>query len=286
MDPINPSSNDEMDIIEVLGIVLRWRKVVISIVLVATVSTAIVLSIKNCCQFSPKYFGEVKQDSLFVSNAFFDKNTDQDKYKKFIKALLFTANVNVPKFEIRIFKSDDNSDDNSTVFYLFESEKDRDNFMSRYNIFLNDLHELQMSRDNISGTLVENCRKFFSTTQFGSPKDLHFFFKDASDIKKCTEYNYYHDLIQDRFAYASEANTIITETYLDFLSRFIKNDFELSKMTTIQSRGNKTNVKFNIKKIVKYSIVTFLFSLMSGIVCAFILEFWSINKKRILEYLK
>ncbi len=273
------NGNDEIDLVELLGVVLKWRRPIIAIVIAITILAVTGLSINEHYRFSPKYFGEVKQDVFFATNNFFNKKTDLNKYKKFITTLLFPASINTPKFEVNV-------SDGSNLYYLFETEKGKELFMNKYNMFTETMYNLLKSKNNVSGLLAENCKKFFSTTQFGSPKDISLFFDDINDIKKCNEYNYYNSLVQDRFAYASEATIAIGDTYMDFLSDFMDSHPELNKINAIQDSRNSININFNVKKVIKYTAVAFIISIILGIFSAFILEFWSVNKKRINGYLK
>jgi len=266
----SPIHRDEIDLVELLGVILRWRKAIIITVLSITVLTVLALSIKEHYRFNPKYFGEVKQDVLFATNNFYDKKTDLNKYKKFITTVLFPASINTPKFEINVSSG-------SNLYYLFETENDMNLFTNRYNTFSDTLYGLLVSRNNLSSVLVENCKMLFSKNiQFTGPKDISLFFDDTSDIKKCKEYNHYINVAQDHFTYAFGNTIEIGDTYMDFLSNFMNSSPEL----------NKINISFNIKKVIKYSIVAFMVSIILGIFFAFILEFWSVNKKRIFGYLK
>lgn len=279
-DKKRPHKNDEIDIVEILGVILKWRRSFFITIISITVLTVLTLSIKEHYRFNPKYFAEVKMDVFFATNNFFDKKSDLNKYKKFVTTLLFPASINTPKFEI-------NTNNNSNLYYLFETEEDMNNFISRYNVFSDTLYELLLSRNSLNSLLVENCKMFFTkSSQFSTPKDISFFFDNEGDIKKCKEYNYYVNFIQDRFTYVFSTPIELGDTYMDFLARFIEGQHDLNKITPIQDSKNKININFNIKKIIKYTMVAFIVSIFLGVIFTFILEFWFQNKKRITGYLK
>ena len=282
--------NDEIDLIELIGVVLKWRKVVICFVVIATTLVAAGYLIKELRKHlitpKPKYFAEVKKDILYSSYTFFsyDQRFGNIKtYKEILGPLLFPLEIASVNFDVV-----NSSTDDYTVYYLFGDKKSMNSFVPKYNEMVDLLDKYKKSRDMLSGFLLESCNKFFSTTTFASPKDLKLFFDDTKDIHKCNQYNYYSNLVSEKLSYAfGTAITMANNSYISFLSDLMKNNsVELTNIHQIGRTINRHNKPFNIKKFIKIVAIATVLSIFMSVLITFLLEFWSINKKRLKEFLK
>jgi len=272
------NGRDELDLVELIGIPLKWRKVVITIVISITLVTLVGCFVvayyrsrtNLSAKFAPKYIGEVKKDALYSSFNFFNHQQIVNNYQVFLVNLLFVP----AKFEISFSDSDA-----YMTHYLFENQKDMEDFVVKYNKVIDLLDSLLESRNKLSGTLLEGCNRLATLTDKTS----------SLSTKKCDEYNYYNTVVGNRFTYATGIKTDVSSAYADFLASFMENT-KLNKINQVDvgvyRQKNQTTNHINIKKIMKYSLIAMIASVIIGIFSAFILEFWVTNRERIKGYLE
>jgi len=304
-DENHKSNGDVIDIIDLLGVVIKHRRfMAIFVVLFTLLGTgaAIVYKFDSIFvpeeKYDPRYTVVVAKDPVFASYVFLkrpqgtqdSKNAlsrsllstanDIEMYKKSIGALLFPSLLDVPEFGVRNIKG-------FTVNYFFLKAKDSEIFTARYNAFVDTLNKFREYGAKMNESLYSSCRQFYNSRP-GQTKEISAFFDNLNDVKICNAYNYYMSVINNRLSYAVEVAP--TDVYTFFISDFV-NDLEKCKAAPISAVASgdvkiKLKEAQNVKRIIKYAALMFILSGVFSVLFAFVIEFWSNNRKKLSIYWK
>jgi len=283
-----PVQEEEIDLVDLLGVIIKRRCFIVWFIIGFTlVTSSLVLfrehkrsAISSVSKFTASDVLTVKDDTILASYIFLNKSDKQEEYKTFLKTLLFPTVIDVPVFEVQ-------RGDKFAVNYLFLSPEDAKNFSSKYNGFIDELLKLKEYRGNMSELATASCDQFYNSRPVGFLKETEAFFDSARDIKNCNGYNYYASLIQAQVRYTTGA--VPDSYYFSFIIDTVK-DAEHAKLKSVNNDsesadiGKKAKSTINVKRVIKYSVLLFIFSGMLAFTLAFVLEFWGKNKKRLSTY--
>jgi len=194
---------------------------------------------------------------------------------------LFPTVVDAPTFEIqRVGKLG--------VNYLFLSSDDAQRFLDKYNGFVDELLKLKAYGNSMSEEVNATCLLLYKGKSPApvTVKGANPFFSTSKDVNNCNAYIYYYSRILGRLKYVT--NGSLDEYYFAFASDAVK-DAKASKLKPIDDKEasdikTKAKKSLNLRKVIKYSIFLFGFSIMVAFILAFVFEFWTKNKDRISGY--
>lgn len=283
--------DDEIDLVELLGVLIKHRKFIIYFVIIATFLGALFLFFKehrNSITVEKSYKLEnsmsTNKDAVFSTFLFLKKGLDQENYNKFLSSILFPSKVDAPDFEIV------NKRGYINVIYLFHDEESSNLFMEKYNALVDNMGKLVSYRTKLSEEAFSNCRQFNSIKGNSIDKDMFLFFKNTEDMKYCNLFNYYYTLIQSKITYALD-NSTVPEAYIPFIMDFMKDGVDGSLLTaTLRTEKNKEDIKitaksnFSKKKVIKYTFLIMVLSGLFSVFIVFVIEFWQNNKSRLNNY--
>ena len=283
--------DDEIDLVELLGVLIKHRKFIIYFVIIATFLGALFLFFKehrNSITVEKSYKLEnsmsTNKDAVFSTFLFLKKGLDQENYNKFLSSILFPSKVDAPDFEIV------NKRGYINVIYLFHDEESSNLFMEKYNALVDNMGKLVSYRTKLSEEAFSNCRQFNSIKGNSIDKDIFLFFKNTEDMKYCNLFNYYYTLIQSKITYALD-NSTVPEAYIPFIMDFMKDGVDGSLLTaTLRTEKNKEDIKitaksnFSKKKVIKYTFLIMVLSGLFSVFIVFVIEFWQNNKSRLNNY--
>lgn len=282
---------DEIDLVELLGVLIKHRKFIIYFVLITTFLGALLLVFKehrNSLTVEKSYKLEnsmsTNKDAVLSTFLFLKKGLDQENYNKFLGSILFPSKVDAPDFEIIDKRG------YVDVIYLFHNEENARLFMTKYNDLVHNIGKLVSYGTKLSEEAFSNCRQFNTIKGNSIDKDMFLFFKNTEDMKYCNLFNYYYTLIQSKITYALD-NSTVPEAYIPFIMDFMKDGIEDSLLTaTLRTEKNKEEIKitaksnFNKKKVFKYTFLIMVLSGIFSIFIVFVIEFWQNNKNRLNNY--
>jgi len=276
---------DEIDIVDLLGVVIKRRKFITWFVVCFTVLTFMVVLLKEY-RNSAVYLehglaaGSIlttQNDAVLASYIFLNRSYKQDGYKSFLQSLLFPEVADAPSFETQRLKG-------LGANYLFLSTEGAKIFLDKYNAFIDEVINLDSYHKSMSEDIRANCTRF-KNTPINSASELKLFLSNSKDATNCNLFYSYFELIQSRLKYTSNS---VDDYYFPFIYATIK-DSKVSKLRTVDP-SSSTDIKvkmsqiFNFKKVIKYSIMLFILSIIIALASAFVFEFWNKNKTRISGY--
>jgi hypothetical protein len=278
---------EEIDIVDLLGVIIKRRKFIIWFVVCFTIFASLLVFFRGYKKsivslrsgFTASDILTTQNDTILASYIFLNKSDKQEGYQAFVNSLLFPAVVDAPTFEIQ-------RGENFDVNYLFVSPDEAKRFLDRYNEFIDELVKLKTFQNGMSEDVNASCIQLYRGKTVDTGKGMSAFFSNSKDASNCNAYNYYYALIQGKLKYVTGRN--VDDYYFPFVSSAVK-DAKVSKLKPAndkEAKDVKIKVKrnFNVKKVAKYSILLFIFSIMVALVMAFVIEFWANNKKRISGY--
>lgn len=280
-------NEEEIDLVDLIGVVLKRRKFIILFILIFTVLGSLLVagrefkratSIQQMSFKATDIFG-AKKDTALATYVFMKKDTDMDKYKEFLGGLLFPGFINVPSFQIE-------KQENGFVNYLFEDKTSAQDFYSRYNSFVDSVTRMSVYARAMDPVSFGACRQYCSgKIPFGS--ELGTLFENKNDIRNCNAYYHYYSLLGGNIKYATGSN--VDDSYYGYILGFLNDNTDsirLKRSGDIDAKEliveNKKEI--NTRKIIKYSVLIFIVSIMLAFVLAFVLEFWLKNKTRLKTY--
>lgn len=277
----------EVDIVDLLGVVIKRRKFIIWFIVCFTVVASMMVLVTEYKRSAVSLKGNfnasdtltTKNDSILAIYMLLDKSYKEGVYKAFLSSLLFPAVLDAPTFAVSITSG-------TNVNYFFLSPDEAKRFSDRYNEFVDVLLKLKSYENSMSDEVRANCAHLYRsrTAEFAKASDV--FFNNPKDASNCNLYNYYYGTIQSKIRYAINNN--VEDYYFYFVTGMVK-DAETSKLKPISAK-DVANVKvkaqkdFKVKKVIKYSVLLFVFSILTAFIMAFVIEFWIKNKKRVLGY--
>jgi len=277
---------EEIDLVDLLGVIIKRRRLIVWFIICFTVFTSALIFLKEYKSsavslkrsFAASNTLTTQNDTVLASYIFLSKSDKQDGYKTFVSSLLFPAIVDAPTFEIQ-------RSTGLSVNYLFISAGETKRFLDKYNGFVDELLKLNLYKNNMSEEVSASCAQFKSTTT-DSLNLVKTLFSNSKNIVNCNLYYAYFGLIQGKLKYATGSN--VDDYYYPFISSSVK-DAKTSKLKPVADKEFaeiKTEAKrnFNTKKVIKYSAVSFILSVIFSLVIAFVFEFWTNNRKRISGY--
>ncbi|MFH1222986.1 MAG: hypothetical protein V1647_01415 [Pseudomonadota bacterium] len=298
---------DVIDIIDLIGVVVKRRKFIIKLTLVLTLLAVVLFCAREYLNsrgvernFSPDNALFVQRDPLLATYLFFVKPPDNSGvyknfesnsmkpspdllsgYKKFLGLLLYPSLMDMPDFEVRKL-------DVLSVDYLFLNAKDQADFTDKYNSFVGLFMKLGNSISKMDESLYSSCKQFFGMTRTDPDKKWSNFFYNAEQVRTCNTYNYYLSLVGNKIAYAVVAPS---EAYIFFICDFVKTPNEVLVKPFDGSKNSKeiklkSKNSYNIRKIVKYSFLSFVLATMFSVFMAFVADFWKRNKAKLKFYWK
>jgi hypothetical protein len=297
--------NDEIDLVDLLGVVIKHRRFIFWFVVVTTFVGALFLGFReyrktitvgkmykldSAISTDTSEDGYKLEDSLstdkdtmLVTYMFLKKGVEKGSYSSFLSSVLYPTAIGVPSFEI--------INNLSGATYLFRNETDLKNFMNQYNTFVDILGKASESRQKLSDEAFSKCKQFNLNSANTSAKDLLVWFKSSDDMKYCSLYYYYSSLAQARIAYALDM--AVHDSYMPFLIDFIGGDAQKIKLvTSTKTKEIKDKIKiapkadFNKKKVLKYSVLVLILTVILSFFLVFVLEFWTNNRSKLDRYWK
>ncbi|MEI6093375.1 MAG: Wzz/FepE/Etk N-terminal domain-containing protein [bacterium] len=286
--------NDEIDLVELFGVLIKRRKFMIYFILIATFIGSLLLlfmEYRHSVLVEKNYKLEnsmsANRDAVFASYMFVKKGLEKDHYNKFLSSILFPSTVDAPDFEIVDKKG------YVDVIYLFHDEESSKLFMNKYNALVYTMGKLVNYGASLDEKSFSNCRQFNTMSVGNIDKEISMLFKNSEEIKNCNMFNYYYAMIQSKITYALDSTTVTTvpEAYIPFITDFMKSGVEKSLLkTTLKTEENKNDIKitaksnFSKKKVFKYTFLIFILSGIISIFIVFVFEFLHNNKSRLSKY--
>jgi len=279
---------DEIDLIDLLGVLIKRRSFIIWFIVLFTFVITSAIIVKEYVRTSGSkkvYTAElavsVTKDPVYASYSYFKKTNDLDGYKKALTSVLMPSGTESINFELQLNGS-------GGVDYFFDKKDELDLFVKRYTSLMDSMNGLYSNYIAMKPETFASCRQLYvSRASNISVKDL---FNTPDELKYCNLFNYYFNIVQGKFIYSIE-NLKADESYVAFITDYIasnQKDFRLVSSDSLENRDVKLELKhhFNKKKVVKYSVLVFILSVMLAFTATYIIEFWSNNKTRLRKYWK
>jgi hypothetical protein len=296
------NNNDEIDLIELLGVLIKWRRVLITFVVLLTVLSSIVIILKEHSRYqraiktvgshlnmskgtgvgSFLYVKKSPLNSIYKFLLIKDSNvTIKAEYETFVSRLLFPVDSEKPVFNTVVSAEDAND-----ISYIFANDNDMYKFRTTYMQTIGLLKKLLSAKEEMSEPQFAQCT--YNSTKQNEQKD-----------RACFNYLYIQNVLMDRISYAAGALINMNMVFLDVIStaqsKFNEDSVKIVKKELSAPDKNKilaaavkeeTGHGLDRSKIIKYVFIVFILSVFMGVFLAFILEFWVKNRGRISEYLK
>jgi hypothetical protein len=294
-------NDNEIDIIELIGVIIKWRKVLIIFVATVTVFAGIVIGFKNYNKYEKAVkemeselganrnggkagVVEVRKDPLnYIFKFVFKPNENKTDYDTFVSRLLFPEDMEKPVFDVA------GSVKAGGFKYTFVDNSGAEIFKARYLELISTLKRLVGAKEGMTNAQFAQCLYILSRQTTGN----------AVYPKNCADYIYFQTYISDKISYAINASTpvIITTLFLEVVSKAttaLGDNGVISGPEILTSAEKKNLAVFmvgdkgvqNIKKmgILKPVALVFVLSIFFAVFLAFVLEFWVKNKDRIRKY--
>lgn len=278
----NAFHEEEIDLVDLLGVVIKRRRFVVLFIILFTFITSSIIFLREYSKsgaeekvYNFEYALSSEIDLLYLNYMFVKKGDEPEKYKSFLEGFLYPASIDKKNFNVVIKNL------NTKVVYVFSDKESMNDFLYRYNLQLSNLKKLHISVLEMSDETISVCQNLISTR---SPlgKDVASLFRTYNDWTNCNIFNYYFSSFQGFVKEAINVN-ISFATYIPFLSS-IKSLNTSSLKTYDKELKKKQESSLNKRKLVKYSILLFILSIMISLVSVFIMEFWDKNKDRLKKY--
>ena len=282
------NDKDEIDLIDLLGVLIKRRSFIIWFIVLFTFVTTSVIFVKEYIKtsgskkiYTSEFAVSVSNDPIYVSYSYLKKNSDLEDYKKTLSSILFPAGSTPVNFEIQV-------QDDGSIDYFFDSKQDLDSFVKTYSSMMDNISNMYLYNKAMKPEIFASCRQLYvSRASNISVKDL---FNDSEELRFCNLFNYYLNIVQGKFTYSIE-NLKMDDSFISFITDYMdKNhkDYRLVSNDIQEDRKLKLELKrqFNKKKVLKYTILLFILSVMLSFASAYLIEFWTNNKSRLKKYWK
>ena len=289
-DNINESKVDEIDVVDLIGVLIKRRAFIIWFIVIATgVCSSFFVAREFKRSFGPEriFASEVaassSRDSIFTSYSFIKRKFDAEGYKSFLNVLLFPADATPPSFEVQFAP-------NGGVDYFFNDAQSLVEFSKRYKSFSDNIKKMADTRATMDEDVYASCRQLYLTRSMNIQiKDL---FPGEQDLKACNLFNYYFGIVQGKLLNTLVGtSTTVGEPYLNFIVDYASSNKEgIALIEGGAQKDSKTTFKFkyhfNKGKVVKYTLLAFILSTMLAAISVYVIEFFKNNRTRIAKYWK
>ena len=278
---------EEIDLIDLLGVIIKRRKFIVWFVVCFTVLTSLLVFFKEYrhsalvskTKFTASDIMITDNDAVMATYRFLNKADKQDGYKDFVNMLLFPTATDTPAFEIQ-------KGEGSSFGYLFLSSKDAQRFAVKYNSFVDSLVKIKEYGKKMSEGTFASCKQIYGNKLTGSARDLSMMIGSEADVRNCNIFNYYYGLVQGQTRYVT--GNSLEDYFYPFIIDIIKepslSKLKLADPKDIKGIESKAKSSFNSKKVIKYTAILFIVSVLLAFALAYVLEFWSKNKVRLSGY--
>lgn len=296
------SNSDEIDLVDVLGVLIRRRIFLIfSFIILFLISSALMfykekslvnngnLKLQNqtvCVRCGYDYVVSIENDVLF-----YIYNILGIDYAKSINNPNFVFEIDFNNFVQNFIFSDSpvkldfiSSTIDSKTFVFFKDEILKNNFLEKYKDFTLILNKALIYRNNLKDLMDYECLDKLNN------KDL--MFRPSSS---CSNYFYYYSFFMNKFSFAVRRNyapsAFVFNSILQNINLIKINEEDkllvFEKIKEAKAIEYELNaIKFDISKFIKYLVIMFILSSIISVFTAYIYEFYITNKDRLRAYFK
>lgn len=298
----NECYQDEIDLVDLLGVIIKRRKFLFSIFLVLFFISSLLMFIKEsnfvknensklletniCLECEYKYVISIDNDYLnyiynvmnvdYATSINSPKFAFETSYTDFLNKFLFPESFE--KIDFLVKDTDENK------YFFFNDEDLMNNFIKKYENTNKKLMSSSFYKNKMSDYESVVCvDKMLSKDEFYKP------------TYNCKMFFYNYNLLKSEFSKAVQRNIVPSvfsyNNILDNATFYKINMLEIEAAIKEIKELNQKNIdenmlKFNVSKFIKYIIIVFILSFIMSIFMVYIYEFYQTNKDRLKEFTK